>query len=47
LEDENEDGDKILNPTTTSTHVNMYIPINIKCTTGILIAINVTDIHMI
>ena len=26
---------------------NMYITINIKSTTGILTAINVTDIHMI
>ena len=26
---------------------NMYITINITSTTGILIAINVTDIHMI
>ena len=50
LEDEDEDDDKILiNPTTTSTQVmyNMYITINIKSTTAILTAINVTDIHMI
>ena len=43
LEDEDEDDDKILiNPM-----YNMYITINIKSMTGILTAINVTDIKII
>jgi len=48
LEDEDEDDDKILITQQQHQHMyNMYITININSTTGILTAINVTDIHMI
>ena len=48
LEDDDEDDDKIL-ITQQQQHqhmYNMYITSNIKSTTGILTAINVTNIHM-